>query len=508
MDSSDTHKVLSLLFSEFFFGVPFFLSSSSSSSEEIFISSFPAISRRSVRFGELSRMEEGGSRKREREQEERRPLSVSASAVDRAAAEIANFTRQQQQQQVLPSPSARSHERRERETSGGAEREGGREREEGVGDEETPLYIPGALEGCRSVDEFEKLNHIDEGSYGVVYRARDKRSGKVVALKKIKMSKQKEGFPLTSVREINILLSLDHPNILNVSEVVVGKSLDSIFLVMEFMEHDLKGLLEDMRQPFSTAEVKAVMKQLLRGLSHMHDQWIFHRDLKTSNILYNNKGQVKICDFGLARTYGSPLKEYTQLVVTLWYRAPELLLDEGVYSPAIDVWSMGCIMAELLTRKPLFKGKTELELIDKVFSVLGTPTDESWPGFSQMKLVRKVRFKRHPYSQLRKMFPKFAFSGGQVTLSDKGFDLLEGMLCYDPSRRLTAKEALDHPWFTEVPRPTDSNLLPTYRTNKDGLGPRRRNEFKSPDPLEELRRQEELQQHSEQAGGGLFQFRS
>ena len=491
MDSCDTHKVSHFFSENFFLGVSFFLSFFLLLRKRFSFHHFPPVR-------ELSRMEEGGSRKREREQ-------VSASAVDRAAAEIANFTRQQQQQQVLPSPSARPDERRVRERSGGAEREGVEER---VGDEETPLYIPGALEGCRSVDEFEKLNHIDEGSYGVVYRARDKRSGKVVALKKIKMSKQKEGFPLTSVREINILLSLEHPNILNVSEVVVGKSLDSIFLVMEFMEHDLKGLLEDMRQPFSTAEVKAVMKQLLRGLSHMHDQWIFHRDLKTSNILYNNKGQVKICDFGLARTYGSPLKEYTQLVVTLWYRAPELLLDEGVYSPAIDVWSMGCIMAELLTRKPLFKGKTELELIDKVFSVLGTPTDESWPGFSEMKLVRKVRFKRHPYSQLRKMFPKFAFSGGQVTLSDKGFDLLEGMLCYDPSRRLTAKEALDHPWFTEVPRPTDSNLLPTYRTNKDGLGPRRRNEFKSPDPLEELRRQEELQQHSEQTGGGLFQFRS
>ncbi|QDZ23000.1 cyclin dependent kinase [Chloropicon primus] len=371
----------------------------------------------------------------------------------------------------------------------------------GGGEEEPGLYIPGPLEGCRSVDEFEKLNHIDEGSYGVVYRARDKRSGKVVALKKIKMSKQKEGFPLTSVREINILLGLDHPNILNVSEVVVGKSLDSIFLVMEFMEHDLKGLLEELKKPFSTAEVKALMKQLLSGLAYMHDNWVFHRDLKTSNILYNNKGEVKICDFGLARTYGSPLKAYTQLVVTLWYRAPELLLSEGVYSPGIDVWSMGCIMAELLTRKPLFKGKTEIELIDKVFALLGTPTDESWPGFSEMKLVKKVKFKNHPCSQLRQKFPKFAFSAGQVTLSDKGFDLLERMLCYDPAKRITAREAADHEWFKEVPRPQDLFLMPTISYS---TAPRKAR-HDSPDPLEEQRRREQLQDHN-QEGGGLFQF--
>ena len=427
-----------------------------------------------------------------------------ASFSDRAKAEIESFQRQQGGGD--PGGSDRDGPKRSGSPSGGG---GPRKRQARDDGEEVELYAPGPLEGCRSVDEFEKLNHIDEGSYGVVYRARDKRTGKVVALKKIKMSKQKEGFPLTSVREINLLLGLDHPNILNVSEVVVGKSLDSIFLVMEFMEHDLKGLLEELRQPFSTAEVKALMRQLLSGLAYLHDQWVFHRDLKTSNILYNNRGEVKICDFGLARTYGSPLRAYTQLVVTLWYRAPELLLDEGVYSPAIDVWSMGCIMAELLTRKPLFKGKSELELIDKVFAVLGTPTDEVWPGFSRMKLVRKAKFKKYPYSQLRKAFPKFSFSAGQVTLSDSGFDLLERMLCYDPAKRITASEARDHPWFGEVPRPTDLNLMPTYRTNNDGLGPRRRSEFKSPDPLEELRRQEQLEQRMDEkhgAGGGLFTF--
>lgn len=176
------------------------------------------------------------------------------------------------------------------------------------------------LQGCRSVDEFERLNKIDEGTYGVVYRARDKKTGEIVALKKVKMEKEREGFPLTSLREINILLSFHHPSIVDVKEVVVGSSLDSIFMVMEYMEHDLKGLMETMKQPFSQSEVKCLMLQLLEGIKYLHDNWVLHRDLKTSNLLLNNCGELKICDFGLARQYGSPLKPYTHLVVTLWYR--------------------------------------------------------------------------------------------------------------------------------------------------------------------------------------------
>lgn len=176
------------------------------------------------------------------------------------------------------------------------------------------------LQGCRSVNEFERLNRIDEGTYGVVFRARDKKTGEIVALKKVKMEKEREGFPLTSLREINILLSFHHPTIVDVKEVVVGNNLDSIFMVMEYMEHDLKALMETMKQPFSQSEVKCLMLQLLEGTKYLHDNWVLHRDLKTSNLLLNNRGELKICDFGLSRQYGIPLKPYTQLVVTLWYR--------------------------------------------------------------------------------------------------------------------------------------------------------------------------------------------
>nr|GLL32658.1 cyclin-dependent kinase G-2 isoform X1 [Ipomoea trifida] len=357
------------------------------------------------------------------------------------------------------------------------------------------------LQGCRSVDEFERLNKIDEGTYGVVYRAKDNKTGEIVALKKVKMEKEREGFPLTSLREINILLSFHHPSIVDVKEVVVGNSLDSIFMVMEYMEHDLKALMESMKQPFSQSEVKCLMLQLLEGIKYLHDNWVLHRDLKTSNLLLNNRGELKICDFGLARQYGSPLKPYTQLVVTLWYRAPELLLGAKQYSTAIDMWSLGCIMAELLSKEPLFNGKSEIEQLDKIFKILGTPNETIWPGFSKLPGV-KINFVKHQYNLLRKKFPATPFNFGTPVLSDAGFDLLNRLLTYDPEKRITADEALNHEWFREVPLPKSKEFMPTFPAQHDQDRRVRRVHKKSPDPLEELRRKE-LQQ-GEFGNGGLF----
>uniref|UniRef100_A0A0C9RYV4 cyclin-dependent kinase n=1 Tax=Wollemia nobilis TaxID=56998 RepID=A0A0C9RYV4_9CONI len=321
------------------------------------------------------------------------------------------------------------------------------------------------LQGCRSVDEFERLNKISEGTYGIVYRARDKKTGEIVALKKVKMEREREGFPLSALREINVLLSLQHSSIVNVKEVVVGSSLDSIFMVMEYMEHDLKAFMEIMKQPFSLSEVKCLMLQLLEGMSYLHDNWILHRDLKTSNLLFNNKGELKICDFGLARQYGSPLKTYTQLVVTLWYRAPELLLGIKKYSTAIDMWSVGCIMAELLAKEPLFNGKSEIDQLDKMFKTLGTPNEKIWPDFVNLPGA-KCKFVRQPYNKLREKFPAASFSG-KPTLSESGFDLLNRLLTYDPDKRITAEEALNHPWFREVPLPKMKTLMPTCPSRSD-----------------------------------------
>ncbi len=233
---------------------------------------------------------------------------------------------------------------------------------------ELPSYLP-ALMGCRNVENYEWLNRIEEGTYGVVYRAKDKRTGQVVALKKLKMEKEKEGFPITSLREINMLLKAEHPNIVHVREIVVGNNMDKIYIVMDYVEHDLKSLMETMKQPFLEGEVKTLMLQLLSAVHHLHDNWILHRDLKASNLLLSHKGILKVGDFGLAREYGSPLKPYTPVVVTLWYRAPELLLGVKEYSTAVDMWSVGCIFAEFLIHKPLFQGKSEIDQLNQIFKV-------------------------------------------------------------------------------------------------------------------------------------------
>ena len=323
----------------------------------------------------------------------------------------------------------------------------GRETAEAAREERSPssratdrwneTYKQSMLKECRSVDEhYEKLNRISEGTYGVVYRARQIETGKICALKRVKLDKERDGFPLTSIREINVLLSLSHPSIVDVSEIVVGSSLDQVFMVMEYADHDLRGVMEHrMTQPFSTAETKCLMRQLLAGVAYLHENWVIHRDLKTSNILYTNKGQLKICDFGLARQYADPLRPYTHMVVTLWYRAPELLLGVKEYSTAVDMWSCGCIMAEILTKNPIFNGRTEIAQLDQIFRVLGVPDEESWPGVTSLRHWKEFYFKGSRLSSLRHMFPSPGpVFDGRTTLSDAGFDLLSGLLCRCPVR--------------------------------------------------------------------------
>ncbi|KAM8755553.1 cyclin-dependent kinase 11B isoform 4-T4 [Acanthopagrus schlegelii] len=318
---------------------------------------------------------------------------------------------------------------------------------------ELPKYLP-ALQGCRSVEEFQCLNRIEEGTYGVVYRAKDKKTDEIVALKRLKMEKEKEGFPITSLREINTILKAQHPNIVTVREIVVGSNMDKIYIVMNYVEHDLKSLMETMKQPFLPGEVKTLMIQLLRGVRHLHDNWILHRDLKTSNLLLSHKGILKIGDFGLAREYGSPLKPYTPVVVTLWYRSPELLLGAKEYSTAVDMWSVGCIFGELLTQKPLFPGKSEIDQINKIFKDLGSPSEKIWPGYSELPAVKKMTFTEYPYNNLRKRFG--------ALLSDQGFDLMNKFLTYCPSKRILSDEGIKHEYFRETPLPIDPSMFPTW----------------------------------------------
>ena len=207
------------------------------------------------------------------------------------------------------------------------------------------------LGNARSVTEFQKLQEIGEGTYGTVYKARDKLTEQIVALKKVRMHNENDGFPITSLREINILTKMRHPNIINLNEVVVGYKKDSIFLAFEYCEADIANLVDYItrkKEYLNLSEIKCLMLQLIKAVIYLHDNDIIHRDLKLSNLLINHKGTLKLADFGLARRIGYPLEHLTPKVVTLWYRSPEILLRCPYYSKPSDAWGIGCIIAELL----------------------------------------------------------------------------------------------------------------------------------------------------------------
>uniref|UniRef100_A0A8C5EB73 Cyclin-dependent kinase 11B-like n=1 Tax=Gouania willdenowi TaxID=441366 RepID=A0A8C5EB73_GOUWI len=323
-------------------------------------------------------------------------------------------------------------------------------RKTSVSKEEKP-EIKDLLNDLQDISDSERKTSTGESSLGKdIFHFKYE----IVALKRLKMEKEKEGFPITSLREINTILKAQHPNIVTVREIVVGSNMDKIYIVMNYVEHDLKSLMETMKQPFLPGEVKTLMIQLLRGVRHLHDNWILHRDLKTSNLLLSHKGILKIGDFGLAREYGSPLKPYTPVVVTLWYRSPELLLGAKEYSTAVDMWSVGCIFGELLTQKPLFPGKSEIDQINKVFKDLGSPSEKIWPGYSELPAVKKMTFTEYPYNNLRKRFG--------ALLSDQGFDLMNKFLTYCPSKRILSDEGLKHEYYRESPLPIDPSMFPTW----------------------------------------------
>ncbi|KAK8844695.1 hypothetical protein IAR55_006544 [Kwoniella newhampshirensis] len=326
------------------------------------------------------------------------------------------------------------------------------------------------LISCRSVYNYTRLNHIEEGTYGVVFRARCNETGQIYALKKLKLDEEKQGFPITSLREVMALMvSGDHENVVGIKEIVVGDTLNQIFIVMPFIEHDLKTLLADMPHPFLQSEVKTIMLQLLSAVAHCHSNWILHRDLKTSNLLMNNRGQIKVADFGLARKFGDPLGEMTQLVVTLWYRSPELLLGAKEYSTAVDMWSIGCIFAELMQGEPLFPGRGEIDQINRIYQLLGRPNDELWPGYSSLPLVQKLNPVGPMFSTLRQKFRH---------LSYEGHNLLSALLCYDPDRRLSAEEAGKHLYFDESPLPKHPDLFASFPSQ--AAGERRHKSLVSP----------------------------
>lgn len=310
----------------------------------------------------------------------------------------------------------------------------------------------------RRANTFEKLDKIGQGTYSNVYKAKDLITGKIVALKKVRFDNFEPESVKFMAREILVLSKLNHPNVIKLEGLVTSRMSSSIYLVFEYMEHDLAGLYSVQGIKFTESQVKCYMKQLLSGLEHCHNNGVLHRDIKCSNLLIDDGGNLKIADFGLALFYDPEHKKpMTSRVVTLWYRPPELLLGATHYGVGVDLWSAGCILGELLAGKPIMPGRTEIEQLHKIFKLCGSPSEEYW---KKLRLPKAGLFKpQQCYKRsIGETFKDFPASS---------FPLLETLLAIDPGDRGTATTALNSDFFTTEPFACDPSTLPKYPPSKE-----------------------------------------
>eukprot|EP01036_Dinobryon_divergens_P026889 gene26889-35583_t len=272
-----------------------------------------------------------------------------------------------------------------------------------------------------------------------VKKAKDKQTDEFVYVKRVRLEED-EGVPRETLREITILRQLKHPNITELKNVVQDQV--RLFMVFEFMDKPLKRYFEDYDGPLTPELVRSYTCQLLRGLHYCHVRGVMHRDLKPQNILVSRDGRLKISDFSSARAFVPPIRPFTHEVVTLWYRAPEILLGCKTYGLAVDMWAVGMILAEMVTKRPLFPGDSEIDEIFKIFRILGTPNEEVWPGVTSLQDWNED-FPYWPALHIAKFTPG---------LSEVGIDLLENLLAIDPRKRISAKEALEHPYLADLAR--------------------------------------------------------
>ncbi|KAL5516984.1 hypothetical protein EMCRGX_G002447 [Ephydatia muelleri] len=292
--------------------------------------------------------------------------------------------------------------------------------------------------GFGKVQTYTKLEKLGEGTYATVYKGRSSITGKLVALKEIRLEHE-EGAPCTAIREVSLLKDLKHCNIVLLHDIIHTNA--SLTLVFEYVERDLKQYLDDCCGIMSMTNVKLFMFQLFRGLAYCHARKILHRDLKPQNLLISDAGDLKLADFGLARAKSVPTKTYSNEVVTLWYRPPDVLLGSTDYADNIDMWGVGCIFFEMACGRPMFPGSNVEEELTLIWKIMGTPTEETWPGVTKIEAFVEGRFPMYKAESLAVQVPR---------LDKDALSLLEMLLQYQSHNRVAAASAMKHAYFQSL----------------------------------------------------------
>lgn len=341
------------------------------------------------------------------------------------------------------------------------------------------------------MDRYRKIEKLGEGSYGIVYKAQCKtpfnhnissnsssnngsnnimnsfnsinslrgEEGQIVALKRIRLSSGEEGIPATAIREISLLRELKHPNIVRLFDILHTEN--KLTLVFEYLDNDLRKYM-DTQTPIDTSAyldlIKGFVYQLLQGISYCHEKMVVHRDLKPQNLLISRRGELKIADFGLARSISAPLTVLSTDVVTLWYRSPDILLGNSSYGSSVDMWAIGCIIGEMINKEPLFQGKDKVDQFITITKVLGKSNLESWNALNKLPGIKDDDGKLLMAANIEAITSSLVNDNSSSTslqqripgIDAEGFDLIRQLLRYAPEERISAKEAIAHPWFDSV----------------------------------------------------------
>lgn len=293
------------------------------------------------------------------------------------------------------------------------------------------------------LDAYEKLEPLGEGSYATVFKGMCITNKKIVALKEIRLQEE-EGTPFTAIREASLLKQLKHNNIVRLHDIIHTK--DTLTFVFEYVNTDLNTYLEKYPRGIHPHNVRLLMFQLLRGLAYIHERKILHRDLKPQNLLINDRGELKLADFGLARAKSVPSRTYSHEVVTLWYRPPDVLLGSKEYTTSLDMWGAGCIFVEMVSGLALFPGiKDSIDQLNKIWQILGTPTEETWPGVTRLPEYNSEVFLDYPTQRLGTVVPKLNLTPGAESLATQTVQCI-------PCNRISASEAMRHSYFDEMPK--------------------------------------------------------